>query len=117
MFVLGPFEPSVTISRTPDRPAISAENMESASLPSGEITPIPVTTTCLRSPAITPILPRPRPRAPRLIHPPGDEEVHLVAVGLGPPRGPDEILAVGAEDAEAVEAGSGGDALQPLPVF
>src|SRR3954447_14228352 len=47
MLVCGPFDPSVTISRTPERPAISTANMVSGSLPSGEMTPIPVTTTRL----------------------------------------------------------------------
>src|ERR1700741_1955372 len=47
MLVCGPFDPSVTISRTPERPSINAENIVSGSLPSGEMTPSPVTTTRL----------------------------------------------------------------------
>src|SRR5712691_4508156 len=64
-------------------------------------------------------LPQPPTNAakPPSIHPLGDEQVHLVAVRFGAAGGPDQVLAVGAEDAEAVEAGGGGDALQALAVL
>src|SRR3954463_2239343 len=48
-FECGPFGPSVITSRTLERPSINAEKSASGSLPSGEITPIPVTTTRLMS--------------------------------------------------------------------
>src|SRR4051795_8697174 len=53
-FEFFPFGPSVMTSRTPDCPAINAEQSASGSLPSGEITPTPVTTTRLMSGGTSP---------------------------------------------------------------
>src|SRR3954451_23367668 len=53
-FEFFPFGPSVMTSRTPDCPAINAEKSASGSLPSGEITPTPVTTTRLMAGGTSP---------------------------------------------------------------
>ena len=47
-----------------------------------------------------------------LLHPLRDKQIHLVPFRLRAAGGPDQVLAVGAEDAEAVEAGRGRDALR-----
>src|SRR3954452_25489551 len=53
-FEFFPFGPSGRTSRTPGCPAINAERSASGSLPSGDITPTPVTTTRLMAGGTSP---------------------------------------------------------------